>query len=46
MEQLYNLNDSPSENVIEAYIRRLRKLVGSETISTRRGQGYIFNAIP
>lgn len=43
MEQLYNLNDSPSENVIEAYIRRLRKLVGSETISTRRGQGYLFN---
>eukprot|EP00903_Cladosiphon_okamuranus_P004879 g4877.t1 len=26
MEQLYNLNDNPSENVIEAYIRRLRKL--------------------
>lgn len=43
MEQLYNLNDSPSENVIEAYIRRLRKLVGAETISTRRGQGYMFN---
>ena len=43
MEQLYNLNDSPSENVIEAYVRRLRKLVGSETISTRRGQGYLFN---
>ncbi|WP_273207526.1 response regulator transcription factor [Marinobacter subterrani] len=43
MEQLYNLNDNPSENVIEAYIRRLRKLVGSETISTRRGQGYLFN---
>jgi DNA-binding response OmpR family regulator len=44
MEQLYNLDDSPSENVIEAYIRRLRKLVGKETISTRRGQGYVFNA--
>lgn len=43
MEQLYNLNDNPSENVIEAYIRRLRKLVGAETISTRRGQGYLFN---
>ncbi|WP_404362776.1 response regulator transcription factor [Marinobacter sp.] len=43
MEQLYNLNDSPSENVIEAYIRRLRKLVGTDTISTRRGQGYLFN---
>ena len=44
MEQLYNLNDTPSDNVIEAYIRRLRKLVGPDTIKTRRGQGYIFNA--
>jgi len=43
MEQLYSLTDSPSENVIEAYIRRLRKLVGTETITTRRGQGYLFN---
>ncbi len=45
MEQLYNLNDNPSENVIEAYIRRLRKLVGSDAISTRRGQGYLFNDV-
>lgn len=43
MEQLYNLNDTPSDNVIEAYIRRLRKLVGPESILTRRGQGYLFN---
>lgn len=43
MDQLYNLNESPNENVIEAYIRRLRKLVGPETIATRRGQGYLFN---
>ncbi|SHK67204.1 DNA-binding response regulator, OmpR family, contains REC and winged-helix (wHTH) domain [Marinobacter antarcticus] len=43
MEQLYNLNESPNENIIEAYIRRLRKLVGPETIATRRGQGYLFN---
>lgn len=43
MEQLYNLNESPNENIIEAYIRRLRKLVGPETIATRRGQGYVFN---
>lgn len=45
MEQLYNLNETPSDNVIEAYIRRLRKLVGSDTISTRRGQGYLFNDV-
>lgn len=43
LEQLYNLNESPNENVIEAYIRRLRKLVGQDTIATRRGQGYVFN---
>ncbi len=43
MEQLYNLNENPNENIIEAYIRRLRKLVGSDAIATRRGQGYLFN---
>lgn len=43
MEQLYNLNDTPSENVIEAYIRRLRKLLGADAIKTRRGQGYLFD---
>jgi DNA-binding response OmpR family regulator len=43
MEQLYNLNESPTDNVIEAYIGRLRKLVGANTIATRRGQGYLFD---
>ncbi|EMP54695.1 transcriptional regulatory protein phoP [Marinobacter santoriniensis NKSG1] len=43
MEQLYNLSDSPTDNVIEAYIRRLRKLVGASAIKTRRGQGYLFD---
>lgn len=42
-EQLYSLNDSPNDNIIEAYIRRLRKLVGQDAIVTRRGQGYLFN---
>lgn len=45
MEQLYNLNENPNDNIIEAYIRRLRKMVGTETIITRRGQGYLFNDI-
>lgn len=44
IEQLYSLSDSPNENTIEAYVRRLRKLVGQNTIETRRGQGYTFNA--
>ncbi|MGB1949658.1 MAG: response regulator transcription factor [Marinobacter sp.] len=45
LEQLYNLNDSPSDNTIEAYVRRLRKITGTDAITTRRGQGYIFNAM-
>lgn len=44
LEQLYSLSETPSDNVIEAYIRRLRKLVGPEAIETRRGQGYVFDA--
>jgi DNA-binding response OmpR family regulator len=44
IEQLYSLSDSPNENTIEAYVRRLRKLVGQDTIETRRGQGYVFIA--
>ncbi|OZB17434.1 MAG: DNA-binding response regulator [Marinobacter sp. 34-60-7] len=44
IEQVYSLNDTPNENTIEAYIRRLRKMAGAETIETRRGQGYVFNA--
>lgn len=45
LEQVYNLNESPSHNAIEAYIRRLRKLTGQDAILTRRGQGYTFNAM-
>ncbi len=44
LEQLYNLDDSPTHNTIEAYIKRLRKLIGAQAILTRRGQGYLFNA--
>ena len=43
IEQMYSFNDTPNENVIEAYIGRLRKLLGTEAIVTRRGQGYFFN---
>lgn len=42
LEQLYNLDADPSQNVIEAYIRRLRRLIGRESIRTLRGQGYVF----
>ena len=43
LEQLYSLDEEPAENTIEAYIRRLRKLIGKAAIATQRGQGYVFN---
>jgi DNA-binding response OmpR family regulator len=41
-EHIYNFDSDKDSNVIEAYIKRLRKLLGKERIETRRGQGYIF----
>lgn len=43
MEQLYSLDENPSENTIEAYILRLRRILGKEVIVTLRSQGYRFN---
>lgn len=43
MDQLYSLDESPSGNTIEAYIRRLRKILGQQAITTHRGQGYSFD---
>jgi len=42
MDHIYDLDSDKDSNVIEVYIRRLRQLVGSEHIETRRGQGYVF----
>ena len=41
-EHIYNFDSDKDSNVIEAYIKRLRKIIGKEQIETRRGQGYIF----
>ena len=41
-EHVYDFDSEKDSNVIEVYIRRLRKLIGSERIETRRGQGYVF----
>lgn len=41
-EHLYNFDSDKDSNVIEAYIKRLRKLIGKDYIETRRGQGYVF----
>ncbi len=42
MEHIYEDEDEKDCNVIEAYVRRLRKLLGKDRIETRRGQGYLF----
>lgn len=41
-EQLYDLEQEVSSNVVEVYIRRLRQKIGAQAIQTRRGQGYVF----
>lgn len=41
-EHIYDLDSDKDSNVIEAYVKRLRKLLGKERIETRRGQGYVF----
>jgi len=44
-DHIYNLDSDKDSNVIEAYIKRLRKIIGKEMIETRRGQGYIFKGL-
>ena len=43
-EHIYDDENDKDSNVIEAYIRRLRKVLGKERIETRRGQGYLFRS--
>ncbi|WP_111497058.1 MULTISPECIES: response regulator transcription factor [Marinobacter] len=43
LEQLYSLDDEAAHNTIEAYVRRLRRILGREAIVTQRGQGYSFH---
>ncbi len=42
-EHVYDYDGARDSNVIEVYIRRLRTLIGTERIETRRGQGYILH---
>ena len=44
-DHIYNMDSDKDSNVIEAYIKRLRKILGKEQIETRRGQGYIFRTL-
>ncbi|MDX1348407.1 MAG: response regulator transcription factor [Thiomicrorhabdus chilensis] len=42
MAKIVDQNYDRDSNVLEVYIRRLRKLIGKEHIETQRGQGYRF----
>jgi two-component system OmpR family response regulator len=41
-EHVYEYDEDKDSNVIEVYVNRLRQMLGSNVIHTRRGQGYIF----
>jgi DNA-binding response OmpR family regulator len=41
-EHVYDYDSDKDSNVIEVYVKRLRRLLGKDIIETRRGQGYIF----
>lgn len=43
-EHVYEQDADKDSNVIEVYVNRLRQKLGSEVITTRRGQGYVFEA--
>jgi DNA-binding response OmpR family regulator len=41
-EHVYDYDSDKDSNVIEVYVKRLRKKLGADIIQTRRGQGYVF----
>jgi len=42
IEHVYDQNFDKDSNLIEVYVRHLRKKIGQKRIMTKRGQGYIF----
>lgn len=42
VEHIYDDGAENDSNVVEAYIKMLRKKIGKERIQTKRGQGYLF----
>jgi DNA-binding response OmpR family regulator len=44
-EHIYDWNEDHDSNIIEVFVKRLRQKCGKETIQTRRGQGYVFEAL-
>lgn len=43
-EHVYDFDTERDSNVLEVYINRLRRKLGRDLITTRRGQGYVFGA--
>lgn len=41
-EHIYDFDSDKDSNVLEVYVNRLRRKLGRELITTRRGQGYVF----
>jgi len=41
-EHVYDYDSDKDSNVIEVYVNRLRQKLGKDTITTHRGQGYMF----
>jgi DNA-binding response OmpR family regulator len=39
-DHVYEYDTDRDSNVIEVYVRHLRRIVGEEKIVTKRGQGY------
>ena len=46
VEHIYDNNAEHDSNVIEVYVKRLRDKLGASCITTRRGQGYVFEVPP
>jgi len=48
-EKIYDIHfsdeDEKTSNILDVYIYKLRKKLGKDTIKTKRGYGYLFNAI-
>lgn len=44
IDHIYGSDREPDSNAVEALIGRLRRKVGTETIATRRGHGYVIGS--
>lgn len=41
-EHIYDFDSDKDSNILEVYVNRLRRKLGRDLITTRRGQGYVF----